>query len=71
MKISELRELTEGEIREKIGSWKEELFNFRFRKKFGQLEDPSKIRSVKKEIARALTVIREKDSGVNSKKANQ
>ena len=56
MKIKEIRELNPAELDQKLVSLKEELFNLRFQHATGQLENPMKIREVKKSIARIKTV---------------
>ncbi len=56
MKPNEIRDLTPDEQAEKLKSLKEELFNLRFQHATGQLENPSKIRDVKKNIARIKTI---------------
>jgi large subunit ribosomal protein L29 len=60
MKSSEIRELSSSEIVHKISSMEEELFNLRFQSKLGQLSNPLRLRIVKKEIARAKTILHEK-----------
>ncbi|MCQ2801184.1 MAG: 50S ribosomal protein L29 [Bacilli bacterium] len=64
MKVAELRELTDAELNEKIYSLKEELFNLRRRKAVGQLEHGEEVRRVRKDIARAYMVQRERELGV-------
>jgi large subunit ribosomal protein L29 len=61
MKASELRELSTEELREKLKQTKEELFNLRFQHATGQLDNPMRIKQVKKEIARIQTVLRERE----------
>jgi large subunit ribosomal protein L29 len=61
MKASEIRELTVEEKHRKVDDLKEELFNLRFQKETGQLENPQKVRQVRQEIARLKTIIREQD----------
>ena len=56
MKPSEIRDLSTDEQNEKLKSLKEELFNLRFQHATGQLENPMKIRDVKKSIARIKTI---------------
>ena len=65
MKVSEFRELSAQELEEKIYSLKEELFNLRRRKAVGQLEHGEEVRRVRKDIARAYMVKRERELGVN------
>lgn len=65
MKASEFRNLTTAEIEQKINSFKEELFNLRFQLATGQLDNPVRLRELRKEIARAKTVIRERELGIS------
>jgi large subunit ribosomal protein L29 len=60
MKPSELRAMTIEELREKEKELRKELFNLRFRLATGELENPMRIRSVRKDIARVLTIMTEK-----------
>lgn len=60
MKAKELRELNEKELRSKLHELKENLFNLRFQKTMGNLASPAEFKRVKKDIARILTVMREK-----------
>ena len=64
MKVAEFREMTAEELNEKIYSLKEELFNLRHRKAVGQLEHGEEVRRVRKDIARAYMVQRERELGV-------
>ncbi|GIP19539.1 50S ribosomal protein L29 [Paenibacillus montaniterrae] len=66
MKASEFRNLTSAEIEKQIADFKEELFNLRFQLATGQLDNPTRIRDVRKEIARAKTVLRERELGISS-----
>jgi large subunit ribosomal protein L29 len=66
MKASEIRDLTTAEIERKIVGFKEELFNLRFQLATGQLDNPNRIGEVRKEIARAKTVLRERELGIGS-----
>ena len=61
MKASELREMTNAELESKLQSLKEELFNLRFQHTINQLENPMRIKAVKKDIARVQTVIRQNE----------
>lgn len=61
MKVNEIRNLTAAEMDEKVAGLKEELFNLRFQLATGQLENPGRIRVVKKTIARIKTVQREEE----------
>lgn len=57
----ELRKLTSEEITKKIDSNKEELFNLRFSQATGNLEKPSRIRELRKDVARMKTILRERE----------
>ncbi|MDP5276889.1 50S ribosomal protein L29 [Chengkuizengella axinellae] len=65
MKATDFRNLTTAEIEQKITGYKEELFNLRFQMATGQLDNPGQIRIVRKAIARAKTVLRERELGIN------
>jgi large subunit ribosomal protein L29 len=60
VKLRELREKTEGDLRLREKELAEQLFALRLQKTTGQLEKPSKIGEAKRELARVLTVLREK-----------
>jgi large subunit ribosomal protein L29 len=68
MKAKELTELTTAEIEQKLAQYKEELFNLRFQSAIGQLENPARLRQVRKNIARAKTVLRERELGIERRK---
>lgn len=59
MKVNDIRNMSAAEMEQKVSSLKEELFNLRFQLATGQLENPMRIREVKKTIARIKTVQRE------------
>jgi large subunit ribosomal protein L29 len=59
-KAAELRGLSDGELVERAESAKEELFNLRFQLATGQLDDSSRIKKVRHDIARIATVMRER-----------
>lgn len=61
MKLEKMREMTDVELNAELKKMKNELFNLRFQHVTGQLENPIKMRDVKKEIARVKTIIREKE----------
>ncbi|MGR6837436.1 50S ribosomal protein L29 [Syntrophomonas erecta] len=61
MKANKLRELTDEEIMQKVSDYKEELFNLRFQLATGQLDNPMRIRDVRKNIARCKTVLRQRE----------
>ena len=60
MKTAELRDKNELELNQILKDLKDELFNLRFQHAINQLENPMRINSVKKDIARVMTVIKEK-----------
>ncbi|WP_416148187.1 50S ribosomal protein L29 [Salipaludibacillus sp. HK11] len=66
MKANEIRNLTTAEVEQKTKTLKEELFNLRFQLATGQLDNPARIREVKKGIARAKTVLRERELGITN-----
>ena len=55
MKIKEINKLSKDELQKKANTLKKDLFNFRFRKVNGQLEDTAKVSLIKKDIAKILT----------------
>ena len=59
MKTSEIRELSNAELNEKLTALKAELFNLRFQHAINQLENPMRMKEVKKDIARIKTVLRQ------------
>ena len=61
MKAAELRDTTIDELRKKEQDLRKELFNLRFQKATGEIENPMRIRAIKKDIAKILTVITEKN----------
>ena len=61
LKIKELRELSNKELEGKIRESKKELFNLRMKQSTGTLEKPSKIRELRKDVARMKTIIRERE----------
>ena len=61
MKIKEIRELTTEELQNKITDLKKELFTQRFNLATNNLENPMKIPAIKKDIAKIMTVIRERE----------
>jgi large subunit ribosomal protein L29 len=60
MKAEEMRPMTEAELRARIAELEEERFRLRFRSATEALEDPLRLRSLRKDIARLHTVLREK-----------
>jgi large subunit ribosomal protein L29 len=60
-KTTSIREMAPDEIRLRLNELREELFNLRFRNSMRQLDNPLKIRAGRREIAKLLTVLREKE----------
>ena len=61
MKANEIKDMTSEEITQKVNELKQELFNLRFQAATAQLDNPMRIKEVKKDIARAKTVLRERE----------
>ena len=62
MKASEMQSMSVEELSKKLADLKEELFNLRFQHAINQLDNPHRIDDVKKDIARVLTVMRQKNA---------
>jgi large subunit ribosomal protein L29 len=62
MKIKELRNFSPEELRERAESLKKNLFELNFQRKYGKIEKPHLFRQYKKEIARILTILKEKEN---------
>jgi large subunit ribosomal protein L29 len=63
---SELRELNDEDLLGKLREAKEELFNLRFQAATGQLENNSRLKVVRKDIARIYTLMRERELGIET-----
>ena len=61
MKTNEIRKLSTEEINKKIAETKEELFNLRMKQATGSLENPARIRELRKTVARLKTILRERE----------
>ena len=61
MELKKIREMSEAELNSELVRMKKDLFNLRFQHVTGQLENPVKMREVKREIARVKTILREKE----------
>lgn len=61
MKAKEIKEMTQQELTEQLISIKEELFNLRFQQVTGQLENPMRIKEIKKDYARVKTILRQRE----------
>ncbi len=64
MKAKEIRDMNQTELNKQLSDLKSELFNLRFQLATGQLENPVRIRGVRKDIARIKTVMREQELGM-------
>ena len=62
MKASELRTMSAADLEKKLAELKDELFKLRFQHAINQLDNPHKIADVKKDIARVMTIITEKNA---------
>ncbi len=62
MKATELREMTDVELNKQLKDLKAELFNLRFQHAINQWDNPIRIEAVKKDIARVMTVLAEKNA---------
>jgi large subunit ribosomal protein L29 len=61
VKAAELRNLSDDELEEKLAEAKEELFNLRFQVVTGQLDNPMRIKEVRRDVARIMTILRERE----------
>ena len=61
MKANEIRKMSSEDLNNTVNELKNDLFNLRFRLATGQLDNPSSIKSVKRDIARVKTIIRERE----------
>jgi large subunit ribosomal protein L29 len=61
MDVRDIRKLSDEKLYDQLEDLKEALFNLRFQKAFGQLEDSNALRRAKRDVARVLTVIRERE----------
>ncbi len=61
MKAAELRDLSDGELREHIETARRDLFGLRFQHATGELDNTAGLKKAKREIARALTIVRERE----------
>ena len=62
MKAQEIRAMTTEELNAKLAELKKELFNLRFQHAINQLENPHRIEAVKRDIARVMTILHEKNA---------
>ncbi len=68
MKVQELRDMSSVEIDKKVDGWEEELFNLRFQARLGQLANPLQLRMIRRDIARAKTVLNQKQNAAKAEK---
>ena len=61
MKNSEIKKLSIDELKNKVNTLKKDLFNFRFRKVNSQLESTAKVSQIKKDVAKLLTALNQKN----------
>ena len=64
MRIDEIREQTTEELQRQIEDLSEEIFNLRFRQATQELDNPLRLRHLRRDIARVKTVIKERESGI-------
>lgn len=69
MKVEEFRSLTPDQLDEQVSRLKKEQFNLRFQRATGQLENTSRVRIVRRDIARIKTVQAQRRSGAGKEKA--
>jgi len=69
MKAVEFRSLSPDERRQKLVEMKQELFNLRFQHATGQLENPQRLKQIKRDVARVQTIIREEELSTHETEA--
>jgi large subunit ribosomal protein L29 len=67
MKTKEIRDMSPEDLVKKVNEWEEELFNLRFQAKMGQLANPLQLRIVRRDIAKAKTILNEKTRAAKPK----
>lgn len=65
MEIKELRKLSTEELKKKIGETKEELFTKRMQQANGTLEKPTQLKTLRRDVARMKTILKERENGGN------
>jgi large subunit ribosomal protein L29 len=70
MDVRDIRKLSDEKLYDQLEDLKEALFNLRFQEAFGQLEDSNSIRRAKRDVARVLTIIRERQLQVQEEGNN-
>ena len=66
MKINDIKAMSNEELNNKVYLLREELFHLRRKKAVGQLEHAEQVRTIRKDIARIYTVLRERELGINN-----
>lgn len=69
MKTTEMRDLTNGELHDKERDLAQQLFTLRLQRASGQLESPAKVRQARRDLARVLTLLRERSDAQPAAKA--
>lgn len=69
MKAGEFRSLSPEERQQKLVEMKQELFNLRFQHATGQLENPQRLKQIKRDVARVQTIIREEELSTHGTEA--
>jgi len=64
MNVKEIRDLTEDELKLKLADLEKEAFNLRFQLAIGEIENPMRIRAVRKDVAKINTILKEKELGL-------
>jgi large subunit ribosomal protein L29 len=63
MKPAKWRDLSDDELRQRVGALREEIFNLRFQLSMGVAKNPSRVGQARRDLARAQTVLRERSAG--------
>ena len=71
MRAEDIRELNDDEIRSRIAELQHERFNLRFRAATQTLEDPLRLRSIRKDVARMKTILRQRALGIGAPAATE
>ena len=71
MDLNKIRKMTDQERTAELERMKQELFNLRFQHVTGQLENPVRMREVRRDIARVKTIMREVEQGRNAQKKDE
>jgi len=66
MKVGAIREMTPDQLGDELAKLKKEQFNLRFQRATGQLENTSRVREIRRDIARIKTVLNQKGSGARA-----